>query len=52
MELSSANKERDFYLSKVDQSRAFSEIEKRMAKVCGLYTTLGTLLHHVNTCSL
>ncbi|KNA23520.1 hypothetical protein SOVF_024110 [Spinacia oleracea] len=32
MELSSANKEQDFYLSKVDQSRAFSEIEKRMAK--------------------
>ncbi|KAL2938483.1 Pre-rRNA-processing protein ESF2, partial [Bienertia sinuspersici] len=32
MELSAANKERDFYLTKVDQSRALREIEERMKK--------------------
>uniref|UniRef100_A0A803MGS7 RRM domain-containing protein n=1 Tax=Chenopodium quinoa TaxID=63459 RepID=A0A803MGS7_CHEQI len=32
MEISAGNKERDFYLNKVDQSRALSEIEKRMVK--------------------
>uniref|UniRef100_A0A7C8ZIA5 RRM domain-containing protein n=1 Tax=Opuntia streptacantha TaxID=393608 RepID=A0A7C8ZIA5_OPUST len=32
MELSAAKKERDFYLSKVERSRALKEIEKRMKK--------------------
>ena len=36
MELSAAKKERDFYLSKVERSRALKEIEKRMKKVIGL----------------
>ncbi|KAL9250565.1 hypothetical protein AKJ16_DCAP26712 [Drosera capensis] len=32
MEISAAKKERDFYLSKVDQSRALSSIEERLKK--------------------
>lgn len=37
MELSAAKKERDFYLTKVEQSRALSEIGERMKKVCGIH---------------
>ncbi|XP_021724385.1 pre-rRNA-processing protein ESF2-like isoform X1 [Chenopodium quinoa] len=40
MEISAGNKERDFYLNKVDQSRALSEIEKRMVKKRKLQNSL------------
>lgn len=33
LEISSAKKERDFYMSKVDQSRAMNAIEERLKKV-------------------
>lgn len=33
LELSAAKKERDFYLAKVDQSRALSSIDERLKKV-------------------
>lgn len=33
LEMSAAKKERDFYLSKVDESRALSAIEERLKKV-------------------
>lgn len=33
LELSAAKRERDFYLSKVDKSRALSSIEERLKKV-------------------
>lgn len=39
LELSAAKKERDFYLSRVDQSRALDAIEERLKKVHCLYTT-------------
>lgn len=42
MELSAARKERDFYLSKVEQSRALSEIEERMKKKRKVENTLET----------
>lgn len=38
LELSAAKKERDFYLSRVDQSRALDAIEERLKKVHCLYT--------------
>lgn len=38
LELSAAKKERDFYLNKVEKSRALFEIEERMKKVCGVWT--------------
>lgn len=33
LELSAAKRERDFYLTQVDKSRALSSIEERMKKV-------------------
>lgn len=33
LEISAAKRERDFYLNKVDQSRALSSIEERLKKV-------------------
>lgn len=42
LELSAAKRERDFYLSKVDRSRALSSIEERLKKVIGpsLYSSV------------
>ena len=37
LELSAAKRERDFYLSKVDQSRALNAIEERLKKVLYLH---------------
>jgi ESF2/ABP1 family protein len=37
IEISAAKRERDFYLKKVDQSRALSSIEERMKKVNSIY---------------
>lgn len=39
LELSAAKKERDFYMSKVDQSRASNAIEERLKKVQSLHLT-------------
>ena len=36
LEISAAKRERDFYLSKVDQARALSSIEERLKKVLNL----------------
>ena len=36
LEISAAKRERDFYLAKVDQARAFSSIEERLKKVLNL----------------
>lgn len=38
LEISAAKRERDFYLSKVDKSRALSSIEERLKKVSNIYT--------------
>ncbi|GAY61302.1 hypothetical protein CUMW_208900, partial [Citrus unshiu] len=39
LELSAAKRERDFYLSKVEKSRALSSIEERLKKVSNNYTS-------------
>lgn len=39
LEISAAKRERDFYLSKVDKSRALSSIEERLKKVTNVYTS-------------
>lgn len=36
LEISAAKRERDFYLSKVDQSRALNSMQERMKKVSSL----------------
>lgn len=46
MELSAAKKERDFYLSKVEQSRALKEIEERMKKKRKVQDGAETDYHH------
>lgn len=48
LEISAAKRERDFYLSKVDQSRALSSIEERMKKVNNLHFNVAGRLLVVN----
>jgi hypothetical protein len=48
LEISAAKRERDFYLKKVDQSRALSSIEERMKKVtsyCYRFIFPGTTIY-------
>ncbi|KAF5752284.1 pre-rRNA-processing protein ESF2 [Tripterygium wilfordii] len=46
LEISAANRERNFYLAKVDQSRALSSIEERLKKKQKLPRLLGDNLQH------
>ncbi|KAK9272669.1 hypothetical protein L1049_003046 [Liquidambar formosana] len=46
LEISAAKRERDFYLSKVDQSRALSSIEKRLKKKQKVQQESGTKSEH------
>lgn len=48
-EISTAKRERDFYLAKVDQSRAFSAMDERRKKVRPQIH--GALLRHIHAAS-
>jgi hypothetical protein len=55
LEISAAKREQDFYLKKVDQSRALSSIEERMKKVNSIYNfsllqTFFSWNHHLWCC--
>lgn len=53
LELSAAKKERDFYLSKVDQSKAISKIGERLKKVVTNALHMSNIsFSYTHTCTL